>query len=175
MRQFWMFVCMVASLAVNAEAEQRWKYSEATDDINNTKVRTVGVVADDGKSVLLLRVEDGKRPLLMLMPNQVMFPDKNDPSAKSMGIEISMRSTAMEKPISGMWRMPWMDYKQAQVPCDVAAAKNKVFGGDSVTLQLDKAGKRFKFPTKGEGCEGLQDAVEKAVEIAAPDKQKGDQ
>jgi hypothetical protein len=76
----------------------------------------------------------------------------------------------MEKPVSGLWVMPWMDYKTAGAPCSVKAAKEKIFAGESVTVELSKTGKRYKFPTKGQGCEGLQEAVAKAVEIAAADE-----
>jgi hypothetical protein len=45
----------------------------------------------------------------------------------------------------------------------------KMFEGDSVTVQLDTLGKRFTFPTTGEDCEGLEEAVAKVLAIAAPD------
>lgn len=172
-RLAWSLIAVTA-LVTHVRAEQRWEYAEEIDDINGTKVRTVVVVGEKAASALVLRVEEGKKPTLTLVPGVVMFPDKTDVESKVMGMEITMRSTAMEKPISGMWRMAWMDYKSASVPCGREFAVKKAFAGDSITCQLNKAGKRFKFPTKGEGLEGLQDAVAKAVEIAAPDKPEPD-
>jgi hypothetical protein len=170
MRALSVFVAAVVFSSACVAAEQRWKSNESVDDINNTQVRTVAVVAEDGKSVLLLHVEEGKKSKLMLIPKEVMFPDKTDMEAKRMHIEVALRSTKMEKPVSGLWVMPWMDYKTAGAPCSVKAAKEKIFAGESVTVELSKTGKRYKFPTKGQGCEGLQEAVAKAVEIAAADE-----
>lgn len=160
---------VVTVFETQAHAELRWKSTEAVDDISGTKVRTVAVVGEDNKSALVLRAEEGKKLTLTLVPNTVLFPDKTDVESKVMGILITMRSTVMEKPLSGMWRMAWMDYKSASVSCKRDTAVSKVFAGDSVTVQLDKTGKRFKFATKGDGLEGLQEAVSKAVEIAADD------
>jgi hypothetical protein len=159
---------VVSILTASASAEPRWKYQEGNDDISNTKTRTVAIVGENDKSVLVLQVEQEKNATLTLVPGVVMFPDKNDVQSKTMGVQITMRSTVMEKPFSTMWRMPWMDYKTAVLRCKRNAVE-KVFEGDSVTFQLDKAGKRFRFQTKGDGLEGLQDAVSKALEIAADD------
>lgn len=169
MRAMVLAVCLATVSTAGVCDEQRWKFDEETDDISNATVRTVAVIADDNKSVLILRVEQDKKPTLVLVPNKVLFPDKTDAESKVMGVQITMRSTAMEKPLSGMWRMAWMDYKAASVACSRDSAMNKVFAGESVTFQLDKVGSRFKFGTKGKGLEGLQDAVEKALEIAAAD------
>jgi hypothetical protein len=157
-----------------AKAEKRWVYQESIDDISNKKERTVVVVGDkENKTGLVLRVEEGGKPAITLIPGVVMFPDKTDAASKTMGISITMRSTVMEKPRTAMYRMPWMDYKAATIPIGKRSAV-AVFAGDSVTFQLDKAGGRFKFATKGEGLEGLQEAVTKALEIAADNQPEGD-
>jgi hypothetical protein len=163
-------VAAVAMCVAGVAAEPRWKYDEKKDDITGEKVRTVAVVADDKASMLALSVTEGKRAKLVLMPKDVMFPDKVSAESKRMGIDVTMRSTAMDKPVAGKWTMPWMDYKSCSAATGTAFAQTKVFGGESVTFQLDKTGKRYKFMTQGEGMEGLQEAVAKVAEIAAEDK-----
>ena len=163
-------ICVGGSIV---NADQRWKYSETVDDINNTKVRMLAVPSDDGQSLLALRVEKSQVPRLHLSVSQMMLPDATDIDEKFMGIAITMRSTALEKPLTLKWRMPWGEYKVAVVGCTPSFVSEKAFAGDSVTFQLDKIGKRYKFITRGEGYEGLPDAVAKALEIAGEPPAKG--
>lgn len=158
----------------SGNAEQLWKYLETVDEINNTSVRMLSVPGDDGQSLLALRVEESQAPTLTLSVTQMMLPDETDIDKKFMGIAITMRSTSMEKPMTLKWRMPWMEYKLAVVGCTPDSAREKVFAGDSVTFQLDKIGRRYRFITRGEGYEGLPDALAKVLEAAGKPHTKGD-
>lgn len=171
----WNCVFAIATAAVAFSAftaignELRWTLKEQIDDITAKKVRVVGLAGEDGKSVLVLRAEEGKRPALSVVPAMSIFPDTTDIESKAMGVEITLRSTAMESPRSGTWRMAWMNYKSAATSLSKDEALTKVFAGDSITLQFDKTGRRFKFRTSGAECEGLKEAVAKALELA-PDE-----
>ena len=147
-------------------AEQRWKLSQAEDEISGEMTHSLAVATDDA-SVLVLTTRKGKEPLLTLVPAKrtlTIFPDGTDVKNKSMSVNISMRSTKMEKPHAAAWRMLWMNYGQAFTPIDADLAQ-KVFSGNSVTVQFDKMGKRIKFLTKGEGFDGFEDALQKALSV----------
>lgn len=145
--------------------EQRWSYEEKEDELSGKKYRLVVIASDDTKAAFNLFVEEGDRlARLQLVTKEVMFPDKTNVESKTMSIAATVRSTAMSKPATGNWNMKWMNYKFAYVNVSRKSA-GFCFGGDSVVIQLDKTGKRFKFPTKGEDCEGFQEAVSKVLEL----------
>jgi len=165
-----LLVWLVLSVfATAAHAEQRWKYTEEKDDISGKDVRIVALVASDSKSVLVVRAERGDKATLSIVPADTIFPDKTDVESKQMAVKVTVRSRAMAEPKSGMWRMAWMDYGSASVPVGRNGVIKDVFAGDAVSVQLDATGRRYKFPTRGDGCEGLQEAVEKVMELA-PEK-----
>jgi hypothetical protein len=149
-------------------AEKRWKLSVENDDISGEKTHTLAVAADDG-SALVLSARQGKPPLLTVVPAKTtvtIFPDATDIGNKSMSVNITMRSTKMPQPHSASWRMLWMNYGQAstQVTPDLASS---VFSGESVTVQFDKMGKRIKFPTKGAGLDGFEEALQQTLDALA--------
>jgi hypothetical protein len=152
-------------------AEKRWKLTAEEDEISGEKMHSLAVAADDG-SVLVLTTRKDKEPILTLVPAKgrvTIFPDKTDIANKAMFVNLSMRSTVMDKPHSASWRMSWMDYGKAFTTVDEELAR-KVLSGDSVTFQFDKMGKRIKFPTKGEGLEGLAEAIDEALAATATAK-----
>jgi hypothetical protein len=151
-----------------AAAEKRWKVSESEDEISGEKMTSLAVMSEEG-SALVLTMRKGKGSYLTLLPAKgrvTIFPDTTDLPNKRMAVNITMRSTAMEKPHAASWTMTWMNYNQASTPVDDELAR-KVFSGDSVTFQFDKMGKRIKFATKGDGCEGLAEAVAKVLPVPA--------
>ena len=160
-------VAVLLSLSAThlSAAEKRWKLSVENDEISGEKTHTLAVAADDG-SALVLSARKGKPPLLTIVPAKTtvtIFPDATDIGNKSMSVKITMRSTKMPQPHSASWRMLWMNYGQAstQVTPDLAES---VFAGDSVTVQFDKMGKRIKFPTKGSGLDGFEEALQQTIE-----------
>lgn len=155
-----------------ASGEQRWRLDENKDDISGKLVRTVAIVGEDSKSAIVIRVEEGQKATLTIAPADTIFPDKVDVESKSMHVKVTMRSAAMEEPKTVAFRMPWMNYKAASCPISKDAAINRVFAGDSVAFQFDKTGRRYKFPTSGDDCAGLKEAVAKVLEIAADDHEK---
>jgi hypothetical protein len=162
----WLVVAILLPLSAThlSAAEKRWKLSVENDEISGEETRTLAVAADDG-SALVLSVQQGKPPLLTVVPAKAtvtIFPDATDIDNKTMAVNITMRSTAMKAPHSASWRMLWMNYGQAsaQVTPDLA---RKVFTGDSVTLQFDKIGRRIKVPTKGPGLEGFDEALKETL------------
>ncbi len=166
----WLLVALLFSaLGTPATgAEKRWKLTAEEDEISGEKMHSLAVAADDG-SVLVLSTRKGKEPILTLVPAKgrvTIFPDGTDVANKTMSVNITMRSTAMDKPHSASWRMLWMNYGQAFTTVDAALAK-KVLSGDAVTFQFDKMGKRIKFPTKGEGLEGFAEALDEALAASA--------
>jgi len=150
-----------------AHAEQRWKFIEETDDISGKDVRVVAVLGDDNKSALVVRAESGIKATLTITPAATIFPDKTDAATKQMAVQVTLRSTAMDEPKMGLWRMAWMDYDSASVSLSKNGVVKNIFGGDSVAVRLDATERRFKFQTRGDGCEGLQEAVDRVIEIAA--------
>ena len=161
-----MILASVCGAAGAAEPEQRFAYKQEIDAISGREVRSVVVVSSDNLGSIFLRVDQGQKPVLGIVPAVVIRPDKtNDDEVM---VRIAHRSTNMEKPSSNIWRMRWMNYKSATIPSSGRGCV-EVFEGDSVTFQIETIGKRMTVPTRGEGCEGLQDAVARVLEIAAPD------
>jgi hypothetical protein len=169
------FPAMVAAsllLSLSADllsaAENRWKLSVEEDEITGEQMHSLALAADDG-SVLVLITQQGKEPLLTLVPAKAavtIFPDATDAADKTMNVNITMRSTKMPKAHSASWSMLWMNYGQAStsVPADLAS---NLFSGESVTIQFDKMGKRIKFPTKGDGLQGFDQALERTLKVVA--------
>ena len=158
-------VFLALSVTHVSAAEKRWKLSVENDDISGEKTHTLAVAADDG-SALVLSARQGKPPILTVVPAKTtatIFPDATDIGNKSMSVNITMRSTKMSQPHSASWRMLWMNYGQAstQVTPDLAGS---VFSGESVTVQFDKMGKRIKFPTKGAGLDGFEEALQQTLD-----------
>lgn len=58
--------------------------------------------------------------------------------------------------------MNWMNYKLAYTKLTDEQIMS-LYAGNAITLQFDKAGQRYKFPTVGPQCDGLQEAVEKLL------------
>ena len=151
-----------------AAAEKRWKVAESEDEISGEKKTSLVVMSEEG-SALVLTTRKGKAPYLTLLPAKgrvTIFPDQTDIANKRMAVNITMRSTVMEKPHAASWAMAWMNYNQASTTVEDELAR-KVFSGDSVTFQFDKMGKRIKFATKGDGYEGLDEAIEKVLPVPA--------
>ena len=150
--------------AIEAQ-EKRYRASESVDDISGETSHSVGLIGEDGKSLLLLGVRKGKQPVLTLSPGATIFPDESDINNKRMSVDITMRSTTMAEPVTRSWRMLWMDYKSAHLMLPAELAK-QVLEGESVTFRFDKVGKRFRFVTSGDGMDGLGDAVNNVLQHA---------
>lgn len=159
-----VLVGLVSCGAAEAQ-EKRYRESESVDDISGESSYSVGLMGEDGKSMLVLGVRKGKQPVLTLAPEATIFPDASDIKNKRMGVGITMRSTSMPEPVTRDWTMLWMEYKSAHLVLPTELAK-QVFEGDSVTFRLDKVGKRFRFLTSGDGLEGLGDAVSNVLKHA---------
>ena len=159
---------LVLSATHLSAEEKRWNLSVENDDISGEKTHTLAVAADDG-SALVLSARQGKPPILTVVPAKTtitIFPDATDTGNKSMSVKITMRSTKMDRPHSAAWRMLWMNYGQASVQISPELAQS-VFSGDSVTVQFDKMGKRIKFPTKGAGLDGFEEALKQTLDALA--------
>lgn len=162
------FVC---ETAVSQDAS-KFIVREGEDEISGKAWRALVVMADDNESMLQLKVYKGSSPTLGISPKKTIFPDKNDVSTKRMQVGITLRSTAMDAPITQMWDMPWMDYKVA-VGRFLPEQVEKIFGGESVTIQLDKVGARYRFITSGAGYENLGDELTKVLSYApTPEEDK---
>lgn len=138
-------------------------YTEKKDDITNEDLRYVGVVSEDkgfraGGSLVLYGYADGTLRL-SIDPEKTIMPDEVLPD---MIASVSIRSTEMDKPITKDWDMRTGSYDTASIAVSKAEAK-KIFGGESVTVQLNKTGQRIKFRTSGNGYENLGEAVDKVV------------
>lgn len=162
-----LIACLMAISCAVASAEQRFKYEDSVDPISNESVRSVAVSDTTGNAALVFRAENGKKPTMTLVTNDTMFPDKVDAESKMMGINVTFRSNVMDKPKSGMFVMPWMNYESAA--CLVSngdTLTKKIAGADTITVQLDKTRVRYTFPLSGEGFDGFDEAIGKVSEVA---------
>jgi hypothetical protein len=164
---------LVAVFCAVASAEQQFKYQDSVDPISNEPVRSVAVNDTTGKAALVFRAENGKKPTMTLVTTDAMFPDKVDAKSKMMGINVTFRSSVMDKPKSGVFVMPWMNYKSAAcVVSNDDTLTKKIAGAETMTVQLDKTGVRYTFPLSGEGFDGFDEAIGKVSEVADFEPQK---
>ena len=186
----WVASCWVASVWVasvwvasacgtSAWAADAFIYEAGPDDISGAEIRSVTIASlsdDRGEAGSLSLVTDGTGAcLLRLRAREMIDPDVVVDVAKTMLVQVSIRSTSMEKPLTLDWKMPYHDYQRAELTLspDEAAA---LFTGETVTLQFNASGRRMKFrltagaadPPAGAAADGLADAVRRVLELAGP-------
>lgn len=164
-----LFLSVFSGFA-RAEEPGKLVIREGKDDISGKAWHAVAIVADDNKSLLQLKVYEGSAPSLGIIPDDTIFPDKTDAIAKTMEVSVTLRSTAMDKPVTRMWQMPFMKYESAAARY-LTEEVEQIFGGDSVTVQFDKVGRRYRFPTAGAGLEKLKEAVAQVLSHAPTPEQ----
>lgn len=159
-----VLLCVMCVAAV-AEEPGKLIVREGEDEISGKAWRSIAVVADDNQSILQLKVYKGSGPTLGISPKKTIFPDKTDIASKRMEVSVTLRSTSMDAPLSQMWQMPWMNYEVA-VGHFLPDQIKEIFNGDSVTIQFDKVGVRYRFITSGAGYETVGEEVAKALSLA---------
>jgi hypothetical protein len=168
MRLLLVCVAVVMCGSVASAAEKRYLASEEKDEISGDVVHVIALLGEDRKSRLSIAVVEKKIPVLTIRPADTIFPDDTNIDAKFMTVEITMRSNQMDAPTTRTWGMLWMDYKAAFTDMKVEEAR-LALTGDSLAIQFDKVGKRYRFLTSGDGMEGFADAVDKLLSHAATD------
>jgi hypothetical protein len=181
MRAWWAvgMLCVTSAGIPPVRAADAFVYEAGTDDISGAEIRSVTIPSlgdDRGAAGSLALVADGTGACLVrLRAREMIDPDVVVDVAKTMLVEVSIRSTSMDKPLTLDWKMPYHDYQRAELTLspDEAAA---LFTGETVTLQFNTSGRRLKFrltggaadAPAGAGADGLTDAVRRVLELAGP-------
>lgn len=149
---FFLCACFSVSLA-----EESWKYDESVDELTNESVRTLAIADETGQHFLVLNDAEGKMTLLLVTKGlgHSIFPD----SVARPTVDITIRGSKTNAVVIPFSTIPQnlTTVKTAMKP----GPARKLLGGEFVILGINKTGKRYKFPTSGDGREGLQEALDK--------------
>lgn len=169
-KKLWVMLLAAACASSAMAAERKFLTKESKDDISGESVYGIGLLAEDGKSILLIKAFAGQTPLISITPAKTIFPDETDLASRKMSVGVTLRSTAKDAPIAKTWTMKWMNYESAVASFSPDEVK-EILGGDAVTIQLDKVGQRYRFATSGEGFEDLPAELEKLLKLAPTPEQ----
>lgn len=158
-----VMVCCLISFAV---AESPFTFKESEDKLTGKARRQLIVTAEDGKSTIELRQKDDSETLTIFIdPAGVIFPDHV--GGGEMGVSVTMRSSAMKKPVTVRCDMNFMKYDFCYLVVPAATAKT-LFSGEHVTMQLARTADTLTFPLGGDGfAEALEKVVAPAEKLAA--------
>lgn len=139
--------------------EPRWQYREAKDDLTEEIVKSIAVIDETGKHVLVLSDAGGKLRLTLTTNGlgDAIFPD----SVQKNTVEVTIRGSKTKAKVIPLATIP-QNLTSAHVRVDPKAA-TEFLSGDFVIIQINKTGKRYRFPTSGEGLEGFHDAIAKVA------------
>ncbi len=148
--------CVPASLA-----EEAWKYNESVDELTTKRVKTLAVADETGKHFLALTDSEGKMTLVLVTNGlgDAIFPD----SVAQPKVDITIRGSETKSVVVPFSTIP-QNLTTAKTAIKPGTARN-LFGGEFVILGINKTGKRYKFPTSGDGREGLRAALDKIVPL----------
>jgi signal transduction histidine kinase len=157
----------ISVCAVFACAETRFTLNESNDKLSNALTRKLIVTAEDGRSTLELRqTEDSPVLTVFIDPASTIFPDDVDVPGSAMSVGVTMRSSAMDEPVSVKCDMNWMKYDFCYMKVTPKSAR-KLFTGDFIAMQLARTADRLTFPIGGAEYEqALSKVLEPAEEVA---------
>lgn len=151
-----------AALCHSATAEQAWKYSETVDELTQKNLKSLAVADETGKHFLVLQDSDGQMSMALITNGigDAIFPD----TVATQTVDVTIRGSKTKPVVIPFSTIPQnlTTAKTAMKPRPARA----LLSGEFVILGVNKTGKRYKFPTSGEGREGLQEALEKIAPLA---------
>lgn len=165
MRQCIVFVvCLV--FASTALAEARWEKIDKADELTDEKQDMVVVFSDEENERLqkafCIGFKDGEPEYIGVAVSQVerIAPDRFGTN------EVSVTYRAKDAPVrTGKWKLfPNNMEIHLQPPTKEAAIE--MVSGDSLLIQIDRSGKRYKFDLSGPKGDELREYVRK--KLAAP-------